>query len=206
RLKEIAARSHPGILREGATDGGVNGTPDEVAFAARKVAYYTKYFNAPLRMAANWPDPSKLKMAGLPKFAGGEGATVFWTTGACLFKYGKNKEKAAEYVRALTYDEQIWRDSIAGTATAHPGQLPPYASLYAKWDANPPDWMPPFVGLIRDQLPIARAIPNHLFGLTQFQIGKPHWETYLTGEEPDPMVAMQAAKDAVLAELEKARS
>lgn len=205
-MKEMMALSHPDILLEGATDGGVNGTPDEVAFAARKVAYYTKYFNAPLRMAANWPDPSKLKMAGLPKFAGGEGATVFWTTGACLFKYGKNKEKAAEYVRALTYDEQIWRDSIAGSATAHPGQLPPYASLYAKWDANPPDWMPPFVGLIRDQLPIARAIPNHLFGLSQFQIGKPHWETYLTGEEPDPMVAMQAAKDAVLAELEKARS
>ena len=34
---------------------------------------------------------------------------------ARLFKYGKNKEKAAEYIKALTYDQQIWKDSIAGT-------------------------------------------------------------------------------------------
>jgi ABC-type glycerol-3-phosphate transport system substrate-binding protein len=202
-MKQMMALSHPDILLEGATDGGVNGTPDEVAFAAQRVAYYTKYFNAPLRMAANWPDPSKLKMAGLPKFANGEGSTVFWTTGACLFKYGKNKEAAAEYVRTLTYDQQIWQDSIAGSPTAHPGQLPPYTSLYAEWDANPPDWLPDFVGLIREQLPIARAINNHLFGLSQFQIGKPFWDKYLTGEETDPMAAMQATQDAVLAELAK---
>ena len=50
-MKKIMALSHPDILLEGATDGGVNGTPDEVAFAAQRVGYYTKYFNAPLRMA-----------------------------------------------------------------------------------------------------------------------------------------------------------
>ncbi len=205
-MKEMMALSHPDILLEGATDGGVNGTPDEVAFAAQRVAFYTKYFNAPLRMAANWPDPSKLMMGGLPKFVNGEGGTVFWTTGACLFKHGQNKEKAAEYIRTLTYDQQIWQDSIAGSPTAHPGQLPPYTSLYAEWDANPPEWMPEFVGLIRGQLPIARAINNHLFGLSQFQIGKPYWEKFLTGEEADPMVAMQAAKDAVLAELAKTQA
>jgi ABC-type glycerol-3-phosphate transport system substrate-binding protein len=205
-MKEMMAFSHPDILLEGATDGGVNGTPDEVAFAAQRVGYYTKYFNAPLRMAANWPDPTKLKMGGLPKFTGGEGATVFWTTGACLFKHGKNKEAAAEYVKTLTYDQQIWQDSIAGSPTAHPGQLPPYTSLYADWDANRPDWMPDFVGLIRDQLPIARAINNHLFGLSQFQIGKAEWAKFLSGEQADPMVAMQAAKDAVMAELARAQS
>lgn len=202
-MKQMMALSHPDILLEGATDGGVNGTPDEVAFAAQRVGYYTKYFNAPLRMAANWPDPSKLQMAALPKFANGEGATVFWTTGACLFKNGQNKEKAAEYIRALTYDQQIWQDSIAGTPTAHPGQLPPYNSLYAEWDANAPDWMPEFVSLIRGQLGQARAITNHLFGLSQFQIGKASWEKYLSGEVEDPMVAMQEAKDVVQAELEK---
>jgi multiple sugar transport system substrate-binding protein len=202
-MKEMMALSHPDILLEGATDGGVNGTPDEVAFAAQRVAFYTKYFNAPLRMAANWSDPSLLQMGGLPKFSNGEGATVFWTTGACLFKHGKNKEKAAEYVRTLTYDQQIWQDSIAGSPTAHPGQLPPYTSIYADWDANQPEWMPDFVGLIRDQLPIARAINNHLFGLSQFQIAKAQWERYLTGEESDPMVAMQAAKDSVQAEIDR---
>lgn len=200
-MKEMMALSHPDILLEGATDGGVNGTPDEVAFAAQTVAYYCKYQNAPLRMAANWSDPSKLGLAALPKFANGEGATVFWTTGACLFKHGKNKEKAAEYIRALTYDRQIWQDSIAGTPTAHPGQLPPYASIYADWDASTPDWMPDYVGLVRAQLDVARGITNHLFGLSQFQIGKPYWEKFLSGELTDPLAALQEAADAVQAEL-----
>jgi hypothetical protein len=196
----------PNILEEGATDGGVNGTPDEVAFAARKAGLYCKYFNAPLRMAANWPDPSKLKMSGLPKFANGEGSTVFWTTGSCLFKHGKNKEKVVEYIKSLTYDKQIWQDSIAGTPTAHPGQLPPYASIYADWEANKPDWMPDFVGLVRGQLDRAKAITNHIFSLTQFQIGKPYWDKFLTGEVTDPMEAMKAAADAVNAEVAKAKA
>lgn len=203
-MKEMMAISHPDILLPGATDGGVNGTPDEVAFAAQRVAYYCKYQNAPLRMAANWPDPSKLGLAALPKFANGAGATVFWTTGACLFKHGANKEKAAEYIRALTYDRQIWQDSIAGTPTAHPGQLPPYASIYAEWEAARPEWMPDYVGLVRSQLDAARAIDNHLFGLSQFQIGKPYWEKYLTGEVADPLAALQETVDAVQAELARA--
>ena len=202
-MEKMMKLSHPDILLEGATDGGVNGTPDEVAFAAQKVAYYCKYQNAPLRMAANWPDPSKVRLTGLPKFVDGEGATVFWTTGSCLFKHGQNKEKAAEYIKALTYDPQIWQDSIAGTETAHPAQLPPYVSIYADWNSNKPDWLPEFVALMRAQLDVARAIRNNFFGLSQFQIGKAHWEKYLTGEEKDPKVALQAAKDAVKAEADK---
>ena len=52
KLMKRSWRSHPDILLEGASDGGVNGTPDEVAFATQRVGYYFKYFNAPLRMAA----------------------------------------------------------------------------------------------------------------------------------------------------------
>jgi ABC-type glycerol-3-phosphate transport system substrate-binding protein len=202
-MKSIMALSHPDILLEGATDGGVNGTPDEVAFAAQRVGYYTKYFNAPLRMAQNWDDPKLLHLGPLPKFANGEGSTVFWTTGAALFKHGKNKEKAAEYIRALTYDPQIWQDSIQGTPSGHPGQLPPYKSIYAEWDANKPEWMPEFVGLVRSQLDRAKAITNHLFGLQQFVIGKPIWETYLKGEEADPKAAMQKVVEAVQAEMKR---
>jgi ABC-type glycerol-3-phosphate transport system substrate-binding protein len=204
-MKQIMALSHPDILLEGASDGGVNGTPDEVAFATQRAAYYTKYFNAPLRMAQNWEDPKLLHLGPLPKFASGEGSTVFWTTGCALFKNGKNKEKAAEYIKALTYEPQIWKDSIAGTPSGHPGQLPPYKSIYAEWDANKPEWMPDFVALVRAQLDKAKAITNHIFGLQQFVIGKPVWETYLKGEEADPKVAMQKVVEAVQAEIKRAK-
>ena len=203
-MKKIKDLANPDILNEGTTDGGVNNTPDEGAFAAQQVAYYTKYFNAPLRFAQTGGFSDKLRMAGLPRFANSQGGTVFWTTGACLFKYGKNKEKAVEYMRALTYNQQIWKDSIAGSPTAHPGQLPPYKSIYAEWEANKPDWMQPFVALVREQFERARAITNHPFGLTQFVIGKPFWEEYLTGKESDPRAALQKAKDAVAAEIAKA--
>ena len=202
-MKNIMALSNPDILLAGTTDGGVNGTPDELAFAAQRVGLYTKYFNAPLRMAQYWDDPAMLSMGGLPKFKGGAGSTVFWTTGSALFKHGENKEKAAEYIQALTYNPQIWQDSIAGTATAHPGQLPPYASIYAGWNADRPDWLPPFVDLVRGQLDRARAIQNHLFGLQQFVIGKPIWETYLTGEESDPKAALAKVVEAVQAEINR---
>ena len=49
-----------------------------------------------------------------------------------------------------------------------------------------------------------RAITNHEFSLTQFQIGQPFWEKYLKGEESDPKKALQAAMDAVAAEVKKA--
>ena len=202
-MKQIMALANPDILLEGASDGGVNGTPDEVAFAAQRVGLYFKYFNAPLRMAANWDDPKKLHLGPLPKFANGEGSTVFWTTGCALFKNGQNKEKAAEYIKALTYDAGIWKDSIVGTKSGHPGQLPPYKSIYADWKAKTPDWMPPSVDLVRGQLDKAAAITNHLFGLSQFQIGKPIWDSYLKGEEPDPKVAMQKVVAAVQAEMKK---
>ncbi len=202
-MKQIMAYSNPDILLEGSSDAGVNSTTDEIAFQAQRVGLYFKYFNAPLRMAASWDDPKLLHLGPLPKFTNGEGSTVFWTTGCALFKYGQNKEKAAEYIKALTYDPQIWKDSIVGTPGVHPGQLPPYKSIYADWDAKKPDWMPPFVGLVRGQLDRAKAIDNNLFGLQQFVIGKPIWETYLKGQEPDPKVAMTKVKEAVQAEIKK---
>src|SRR3984957_11276415 len=202
-MKQIIATSNPDILLEGGSDGGVNGTTDELAFASQRVGLYFKYFNAPLRMATSWDDPKLLHLGPLPKFANGEGSTVFWTTGCALFKYGQNKEKAAEYIKALTYDSQIWKDSIVGTPGVHPGQLPPYTSIYSGWNANKPDWMPPFVSLVRSQLDKAKAIDNHVFGLQQFVIGKPIWESYLKGDEPDPKVAMTKVMQAVQAEIKK---
>ena len=202
-MKKIMAVSHPDVLLPGTADGGVNNTPDEVAFGAQRVGYYTKYFNAALRFAQNWDDPDQVALAPLPKFPGGEGSTVFWTTGCALLRHGGNKEKAAEYIRSLTYERELWKDSLAGTETGRPGQLPPYRSIYAEWNAKRPDWLPGFVALVRGQLDRARAIRTHLFGLQQFFIGQPLWETYLKGEEADPRAALANAAAAVRAEVER---
>jgi multiple sugar transport system substrate-binding protein len=47
-MKNIMRDANPDILLAGASDGGVNGTPDEVAFSTQRVGYYTKYFNGVL--------------------------------------------------------------------------------------------------------------------------------------------------------------
>jgi ABC-type glycerol-3-phosphate transport system substrate-binding protein len=204
-MKQMLDLSSANALQPGSTDGGVNQTPDEVAFSAQKVAYYIKYQNAPLRMARSWSNPKALRLGALPKTKDGEGATVFWTTGACLFKNGENKEKAAAYMKALTTNPKIWADSIGGSASGQPGQLPPYQSIYAGWKANPPDFLKanPWVDLVFGQLQVAKAIPNHAYGLQQFVLGQPLWEKYLKGDEKDPKAALKAAKDAVAADVLK---
>jgi hypothetical protein len=63
--------------------------------------------------------------------------------------------------------------------------------------------MPGFVSLVRSQLDKAKAINNHIFGLQQFVIGKPIWETYLKGEEADPKAAMKKVVEAVQAEVKR---
>lgn len=206
-MKKMLELSSANALQPGSTDGGVNQTPDEVAFASQAVAYYIKYQNAPLRMAATWPNPKALRIGALPKQKGGKGSTVFWDTGAVLFKYGKNKEKAAEYMRALTYNEQLWKDSIGGTSAGHPGQLPPYKSLYEKWNTEKPEWYTSqaWVSTVFGQLPNAKAIPNNPFGLNQFVIGQPIWEKYLKGEVADAKTAMEETKKAVAEAVLKAQ-
>jgi multiple sugar transport system substrate-binding protein len=199
RMKELA---NPNVLEPGKTDGGVNQTPDEEAFAARQVAYYVKYQNAPIRFAATWPDPLKLRMAGLPKQPGGAGGTVFWTTGAALFKYGQNKQQAADYMKYLTYDTRIWKRSL-GDSKGGAGQLAPYTSLWKSWSANPPSWLPEWGPIVFKQLAFSRAIRSNKFGLQQFNIGQPYWEKYLKGDEKNPKKALLAAKNAVYTEYKK---
>ena len=83
---------------------------DEAAFTGQQAAYSFKYQNSPLRYASQWPDPSKLMLARLPAPEGGVGGTVFWDTGAVLFKYGKNKQQAVEFFTALSTDERFWQE------------------------------------------------------------------------------------------------
>ncbi len=200
QLKELAPKN---ILEPGKVDGGVNQTPDEETFAARQVAYYIKYQNAPTRFAGTWPDPSVLHIAGLPKQPGGAGGTVFWNTGAALFKYGQNKQLAADYMRFLTYDQRIWRHALGKDVRGASGQLAPYKSMWAKWEKNPPSWMADWAFTVRKQLATSKAIRTNKFGLTQFFIGQPGWEKYLKGEESNPKKALARAQALVLAEVKK---
>jgi ABC-type glycerol-3-phosphate transport system substrate-binding protein len=201
RLMEVAPKN---ILEEGKVDGGVNTTPDEEAFAARQAAYYVKYQNAPTRFAGTWPNPKVLHIAGLPKARSG-GGTVFWNTGAALFKYGENKRLAADYMEFLTRDVRIWKHALGKDVRGASGQLSPYKSDWARWTKSPPPWMAQWAFTVRKELATSKAIRTHKFGLTQFVIGKPAWEAYLKGDEKNAKRALTKARDLVLAEVKKSR-
>ena len=155
-------------------------------------------------MAASWDDPKLLHLGPLPKFANGEGSTVFWTTGCALFKYGQNKEKAAEYIKALTYDPQIWKDSIVGTPGVHPGQLPPYKSIYAGLglEASPTGCRRSSASCAASSIAPRRSTTT-FSGCSNSSSASRSGRAYLKGEEPDPKVAMQKVMDAVQAEIKK---
>jgi len=140
-MKKMLDLSSANALQPGATDGGVNQTPDEVAFSAELVPTTS---NTRMRLCASratgrTPRSSAWALCPPPRAAAG--GTTFWDTGASLFKFGKNKEQAAAYMKDLTYDPTIWQNSIQGTASGHPGHMPPYQSIYDGWQANPPDWL-----------------------------------------------------------------
>lgn len=206
-MKRLTELSSPDILSAGSTDGGVNATPDEQAFAAQQAGYYVKYANAHLRMAAAWPDPTQLRIGPLPVTEGGQGSTVFWNSGIVLFKYGSNKEKAAEFVKALAKDERVWRNAVTGNAEtgAIPvGQMPSLKSTWEAWKATPPDFVAanPWVNTIYDRMAAGTAteITPCLLSVTQFFLARDEYVKYLSGEQADPKVALQAAQDAVVAE------
>jgi hypothetical protein len=208
-MKQMFEYANPDDLNPGQTDGGVNQTPDEQAFASGRVAYYVKYQNAPMRFAATWPDPSKLAISALPVQEGGAGGTVFWDTGAVLFAKGANKQAAADYLTALTKDQRIWQESINGdeaNGVSPVGQLPVYNSIWADYTANPPDWLTanPWAESIWNGLPNASAIHPTKLAITQFNVAFPFYAAYLSGDNPDPKDALTQAYDAVQKEFEAA--
>jgi hypothetical protein len=207
-MKQMMPLANPDVLNEGATDGGVNQTPDEQVFASQGVGYYIKYQNAHLRFASTWPDPAKLRLAALPKTEDGVGGTVFWTTGSVLMKHGQDKDQAAAYLDKLTHDQRIWEHSVTGAMPAEPavGQLPVYTTIWDEYEANRPEWMTDWAFTIKDGLGAAQAIAPTKLSLSQFSIAAPFYTAYLAGEESDARAALTKAMDAVMAEYEKAGS
>jgi ABC-type glycerol-3-phosphate transport system substrate-binding protein len=207
-MKRMMPLANPDVLQPGATDAGVNQTPDEQAFAAQAVAYYIKYQNAHLRFASTWEDPSQVRFGALPKTEDGAGGTVFWTTGCVLLKYGENKEQAAQYMDGLTRDERIWQNSVQGNLPESPavGQLPVYTSMWEEYEANRPEWMTDWAFAIKDGLGAAQAITPTILSIQQFDLAAPFYLAYLRGEVDDPKAALTQAMDTVQAAWEDATS
>lgn len=208
-MKQMFEMANPDDTNPGTSDGGVNGTPDEGAFAAQRACYYVKYENSHLRFAGTWPDPTQLRLAALPKTANGAGGTVFWNTGAALFKYGKNKTQAAEYMKALCYDPRIWKHSFNGDPAKKEtpvGQMPDYNSLWASWKTDKTPWVPSWAFDIWDHMSSAKAIVPTKLSVTQFNVAQPFYVKYLKGETKDAKAALTQANDAVQAALKKANS
>jgi multiple sugar transport system substrate-binding protein len=203
-LRRIYEVSAPFILDPGAAHGGFGGTPDRGIWAAEDAGYYLQFTNAPITLAGNWVDPSQQILGPIPSVPGGEGSSVFWSTGAALFTFGENKERAGEMMDALTSDERMWR---AAAGTENPiGQLPARRSVWESWEQQRPDWLSDWALNLRDAFERARPIKSHSlgFGFTQFLRARPFWESYLTGDEPDARTALQNAMDDVLAEVDAA--
>jgi multiple sugar transport system substrate-binding protein len=207
-MKRMMPLANPDVLNPGTTDAGVNGTPDEQAFASQAVAYYIKYQNAHLRFASTWQDPSKLRLAALPKATDGAGGTVFWTTGAVLMNYGQDKEQAAQYMDKLTHDQRIWQHSVQGNLPDEPavGQLPVYETVWAEYEANRPDWMTDWAFAIKNGLGAAQAIAPTKLSTSQFNLAAPFYSAYLRGEESDAKTALTKAMDEVMKSYEEASS
>ena len=204
-LKRIKELANPDIMTSGSPTAARTAPATRAPGPPSRSAYYVKYQNAPLRFSGNWEDPTRVHARRAAEDADGVGGTVFWTTGAALLKYGLNKQQAAEYMQALTYDERVWRGSIEGVDGEAPvGQVPVYQSIWTKYDTEKPEWVAPWAFLVRDQLAKSAGIHVNKYGFTQFfSIGDQHWHQYLTGEESDPRKALQDARDAVIAEVAK---
>ena len=77
--------------------------------------------------------------------------------------------------------------------------------MWAAYDASPPDWYAanPWMKEVLASLQNASAIAPTILGIKQFDVARPEWLKYLSGEEPDAKVAGQKAQDAALAAYEK---
>lgn len=202
-MKQLMPLANSDVLAAAGVDNTV--LVDEAAFAAQQAGYYFKYQNAFLRNSAQWPDPSKLRLAALPVAPGGVGGTVFWDTGAVLFKHGLNKPEAVEFFLAIANDDRIWENSIVGTpdeGILPAGQIPVLMSKWTEWDANPPEWLTanPWAKAILDGLENARAIAPSVLAIKQFDVARPEWHKYLSGDVASAQEAGQLAMDAVIAE------
>lgn len=201
-MKQLMEVTSPDILSDSDSAGTV---VDETIWASEQAGYYVKYQNAPLRQTDTWNDPTQLRMSRLPFQPGAAGGTVFWNTGGVMLKHGSNKAAMAEFMLAMSVDERIWKNSLTGNpehGTSPIGQLPALQSVWAGWEANPPDFLESasWVFSVLDSLASARAIQPTALAISQFDVARPEWQKYLSGAETSARTALTRAYDAVRAE------
>jgi multiple sugar transport system substrate-binding protein len=200
-LRQLSELANPDIFTGPATQGSTAHdptSPDEAVFRSGLAAYYVKYQNAPVRMAASWRDPGQLVLARLPRPPGGAGKTVFWTTGIGLLRYGRNAAAAARYARAISYGEAIWRASLA-TGRESVGELPVFEKLWHDWQEQPPPWLG-WAEAVWAQLEHGHAepIPPSRLGAQQFGKAQQHaLNAYLDGSRLSAKKALKLAAASV---------
>ena len=86
--------------------------------------------------------------------------------------------------------------------------MPVTQSTWANWEATPPDFVTanPWIFEIRDALADASAIAPSLLSIWQFDVARPIWQKYLSGETADAATAGQEAFDAVRRRVQEAQT
>ena len=67
---------------------------------------------------------------------------MFWTTGCALVQARQEQGEGGRVHQGADLRHADLEGLDRRQRDGHPGQLPPYKSIYADWDANKPDWMP----------------------------------------------------------------
>ena len=202
-MKRMMQLANPDVLNPGATDGGVNQTPDEQAFASQAGGLLHQVPERPsaLRQHLAGPEPS-CGFGGPAEARGRRRRHRLLDTGAVLFKYGENKEQAAQYhgqADPTTSGSGRTRSTAICRRQPAVGQLPVYASVWDEYEANRPEWMTDWAFAIKDGLGAAQAIAPTILAIQQFDIAAPFYLAYLPGEESDAKTALTKAMDAVQA-------
>ena len=160
-----------------------------------RLAYYFKYQNAPLRNSATWPDPSQAvawHAARRPKAA--SAARSSGTPARCSSSTARTSRRRSSSSRPSRRTSGSGRTPLSGNADEGifpVGQLPVTQSLWATWEASPPDWLTanPWVFEVCDSLADASAIAPSILAIKQFDTARPVWHKYLSGETPDAKTA-----------------
>ncbi len=186
---------------------GVDRTPDDDGLPAAAVRYYIKYQNAPMRFAATWPDPTKLRWRPCRCRKAARAARSSGIPARCCSRTARTSNRRRTTMTALTTDQRIWQESVAGNPEK---ASRPWASCRSATRSGkstgpaPPEWLTgQSVGQRRSgiSLPNASAIAPTQARHHPVQRGRPFYSAYLSGERTDAKTALTEAYDAVKAEV-----